>query len=155
MNEIKAFCMVICVVSLLSVLIRAIAPGRMKRQVEMAVNLFLLLCLLTPLTRISPPDWSALRAENPAPASRVDTGALFQAEVQRRLERALSEKLEQNGIIPEEIRIDITVASNQVEINSATIALRTEDGQLRERTQAIARDLLGAQVLVTDGREVQ
>ena len=154
MNEIKAFCMAVCVVSLLSVLIRAVAPGRMKRQVEMAVNLFLLLCLLTPLTKISLPDFSALRVERPQ-AAQADTGALFQAEVQRRLEEALSEKLMENGIIPEEIRIDITVASDQIEINSATVALRTEDGQLRGRTQAIARELLGTEVLVTDGREVQ
>lgn len=155
MEHLKSFCMMICVVSLLSVLIRAVAPNRMKRQVEMAVNLFLLLCLLTPLTRISLPDWQALQVENSAQASQLDTDALLGREIERRLEQALSEKLEQSGIFPEEIRIDITVAGDQVEIDSAAVALRTGDEEQSGRARTIAEELLGTTVLVTGGREVQ
>ena len=155
MNDLKAFCMTICIISLLSVLIRVIAPSRMKRQVEMAVSLFLLLCLLTPLTRLSLPDLGNLSGAGPTPAAQLDTELLLEREVGRRLEEAVFEKLGENGIFPEEIRIDITVAGDQIGIDAVSVALRVQDGQLSGRAQALAEDLLGTEVLVTAGREVQ
>lgn len=61
----------------------------------------------------------------------------------------------ENGIFPEEIRIDITVAGDQIGIDAVSVALRVQDGQLSGRAQALAEELLGTEVLVTAGREVQ
>lgn len=100
MNDLKAFCMTICIISLLSVLIRVIAPSRMKRQVEMAVSLFLLLCLLTPLTRLSLPDLGNLSGAGPTPAAQLDTELLLEREVGRRLEEAVLKNWEKTVYSP-------------------------------------------------------
>ncbi len=147
-GEIRAFCLMACAVSLLSVMIRAITPDRLRRQVEMAANLFLLLCLLTPLAQISLPDFWAMSTDQAASVQGLGTDAMFEREVKRRLEKTMGEKLKENGIFPEEIRIDITVADDRIEINSALVVLRTEDGQYSQRARALSEQLLGVEVLV-------
>ena len=155
MESWKGFCMTVCLVSLITAPLCSLIPTRLRRQTELVMRLFLLLCLLAPLSQISLPDWGALRVGTEVPVRSVDLDGLLQQEIEARISQALSEKLEENGIFAEEIRIDITVAGDQIGIDAVSVALRVQDGQLSGRAQALAEELLGTEVLVTAGREVQ
>ncbi len=151
MESWKGFCMTVCLVSLITAPLCSLIPTRLRRQTELVMRLFLLLCLLAPLSQISLPDWGALRVGTEVPVRSVDLDGLLQQEIEARISQALSEKLEENGIFAEEIRIDITVAEDGVELDSARILLPQQEKSQSELARSVAEQLLGTGVEVSDG----
>lgn len=150
MQSARVWAFSLCAAVVLSALMRMLAPKSQKASLSLVVNLFLLLCLLEPLSkvRIIPiPDFLANKSAVTETA-QAQADELYTKQIKRRIAAAADEKLRTLGIIAQEVRIDISVSENGFSIDGVWVRLDETDSPRAALAAQALQDYLGLPVAV-------
>lgn len=136
MSALKFWAYSICCVSVVYSLYRLLLPSSsISKQTGMVMSLFLLIAMLSPLKSMRFYDPDVFFALYPQQYSQTDADELLKAQLTENISQLVEEKLEQYGIIAGDIRIDIIVTPQSIDITSIDVRLEEEfaDKQKLER----------------------
>jgi hypothetical protein len=147
MQSVKIWAFSLCAAAVMSALIQMLAPKSQQKSLSLVVNLFLLLCLLSPLSglrRASLPEMP--NSQEVAQTAGVKADALYAGEIQRQIAAAASEKLRSLGIIAREVRIDIIISEDEFSIDGVRVLLDESDSRRAAQAKEALEDYLGLPV---------
>lgn len=153
MNDVKLYTFTLLCAALASALLNIAAPKKQQKQLEYITGLFLLICVISPLTNVigeidlaelSPPD---------AEIRRIDTDKIIEKEFSNRLQKIIEQKLNSVGIMAEDIRIEITISQEMIEQISVLITLQRQDEENINAVKALIQNELGldAEIQIAGG----
>lgn len=127
MYGVKLWAFGIIAASFISCMIRLLSPASSKSSpVMIAVNLFIVLNLIHPITGLSGYANSFV-VEQEISSLRFDADVLYESSVKSSIEKLIQDKLQALGIKPSSILIDITVIEEQLKVDKISVTLAAED----------------------------
>lgn len=158
MSQLRLWAFSLCAAATVSALLQMLLPPKTQnRAVGMVINLFLLLCVVSPLSHIwTNHDFDGWEPSSPAPQIGLEAADdIISHEIEARLDGLIREKLLALGIIPAGVRIDIIVSEDSFAIEGITVLLSPTD-QAASGGTAAARltEELGLPVTVRGVKEV-
>lgn len=153
MSDVKAYTFTLFCAALASALFELLAPNEQKRQLSFILGLFILICLLSPITDMinSAGEFRLAAAKNEI--QPVDTDELLKNEFSMRVKKIIEQKLDSIGIFDSAIVINITISGQSAQIDSLTITLPPEyGGRCREAEKLLLDELgLAAEIKIDGG----
>jgi hypothetical protein len=161
MHRFQVWAFFLCAVACACALLRMVIVDTKKNApIKLVLNLFLLFAILSPLAgirRVSDLINDAKDMDNPLsnfPDGANPADELTAAEIKKRLEQLIRDKLAKMGINPRQIRIDITISEDRFDIQEVQVLLDDADLARREETKDALQSYLGLAVLVGGENEV-
>lgn len=143
MNDIKLWSFTLCAAALAATFIDLLSPKRMKNTLGVIIRLFLLLCLISPLARLPSLLPTVLNISPPVEITPLDVSSVAESAARKKIEELIADKLAENGIMPSEIRIDITMTEQSLAVNSVSIMLENKDESTAESVRKIIKESFG------------
>ncbi len=147
MSHIKLWTFTLLVGAMVAAIFENLTPPSQKKQLGYILQMFLLLCLIAPVTgwfnERPKIDLSSVQEQA---VQALDTDEILKRQFETRMSRLISNKLEMLGIFPREIGIDFSVSENAVEVSYVHILLEPEDHQRQNETKKALESFLGIAV---------
>lgn len=143
MNDVKLWGFTLCAAALAAAFIDLLSPKRMKKPLEIVTRLFLLLCLIAPLAKLPALLPKALQISPQAEFFQLDVNAAAENAARQKITGLIADKLAENGIMPLEIRIDITVTDKSLVVDGVFIALENKDEAVAGKARQIVKESFG------------
>ncbi len=156
MNDIKLWTFTLLVSAMVAAIFENLTPSSQKKQLSYILQMFLLLCLIAPVS-----GWLGdrpkidLSSVQEQAVEALDTDAILERQFNAKMTQVISNKLEMLGIFPREIGIDFSVSENAVEVSGVHIILEPKDGQRQNETKKELESFLGIAVQTAIYEEVK
>ncbi|GEM_PF-4462217 len=155
MYGVKMWAFGIVAASFISCIIRLISPSSSKSSpVMIAVNLFIVLNLIHPITGLSGYADSFVVTQEIS-AQSFDADDFYEESVKNSIQKLIQDKLQALGIKPSSILIDITVIDEQLKVDKISITLAAEDASKKTLIREQLVKYLGLPVEVTTQQQIK
>lgn len=147
MSDIKLWTFTLLASAMVAAIFENLTPASQKKQLNYILQMFLLLCLISPaagwLNERPPIDLASVQDQA---IEAIDTDEILEAQFRAKMTELISNKLEMLGIFPYEIGIDFSVSENAVEVSGVHIFLEPKDRQRQNETKKELESFLGIAV---------
>lgn len=143
----------ICAAAMITAVIKAILPSeKCNRQIKLLISCYFIVIVISGFRTASFPldFFSELSEQTEYHDYSVYFDRQTSEETARLLHDRLTEKLNENGIYPKKIYIDVNIAeSSGISISEIRLVLNNQSEQTRERAVKLVRSYVGTQTKVT------
>ena len=148
MTFVKQWALTVAVAAVIGAVIHMLSPsGRTGKIVKTAVSFFMLLSMLSPFAKsVDIPDFNI---HVPETLSQPDMTEAVKRQMKTETEKKIREILEEYGIKPDGINIDINISTeNVMTVEKIEITAREADGINIEKAEEKIKSEIGADVRI-------
>lgn len=150
MSALKVWAYSICCVSVVYCLYRILMPSAsISKQTGMVLSLFLLIAILSPLKSMKLYKPDVIFELYPQEYVQSDVDALLKKQLTENISQLVHDKLAKDGINARDIRIDIIVTSQSIDIKSIEVILE-EDFADKQKIEAGLTEYLQIKTTVSE-----
>jgi len=149
MNDVKQLAFTVFCCSIACCIAEQITPETGKKQMHCIIGMILMISVFSPIKELCNVDLNFYDYYTDRQnISAVNTDNLLEQQFKTRLSEIIQNKLSISGIFADEIRIEINMSGQQVDIESITVIFFEYDEQKLKETKYLLSDYLNLDVNV-------
>ena len=153
MNNVKQYTFTLFCCTLAITIVEILVPSSCKKQISYITGLIMLLTVLSPLSEII--DNISIENEEimQSAINHVDENEILAEQFKNNVYKIVKDKLDSNGIIANDIRIEIIMSDNELKLGSIKVLLNPSDSDKAVYVKQMLEQYLEVEILVSAGGE--
>jgi len=148
MNDVKQLAFTVFCCSIACCITEQITPESFKKQMRCILGITLMICVFAPIKDILDVDLNFDEYYSEQQNNEINIDNLLLKQFELRLSEIIRDKLSLSGIFADDIRIEINISDQQVDLETITIIFFEYDEQKLKDTKHILSNYLNTDVNV-------
>lgn len=148
MNDVKQFTFTVFCCAISCCITELITPITAKKQMRCIIGMIILICIFKPIKLFYGIDLNFDDYYIQQNNYSINTDALIEQQFKMRLSEIIQNKLSLSGIFADEIRIEINISDQEVDIKNITVIFHEYDEQKLKDAKYILSDYINMDVNV-------